>query len=131
MYDVLQKMGCIETIEITQITDTDKIWFSAKLYHYKAGYPDRLELITVLPLKFDDLNEVRGFLKGFETILGFEFFITKIETHTFRLDSWMKVSREQIKVCFQNDHALTPPNLPCDIFLIETNLNFLKLDSES
>ena len=129
MYNVLQKISCIETIEVIKITNITKIWFSMKLYHYKAGYPEKLGLETILPLEFDNLGEVRGFLKGVEAILGAELYVTKIESLVFRLDRWTKIGRDHIKVCFQDGHALTPRNLPHDIFVAKTGLEFIELDS--
>lgn len=130
MYDVLGKISCIETIEVTHLTSIVKIWYSVKLYHYKAGCQDKLQLGTALPLEFNTFSEVRGFLKGLEIILGAEFFVTKIEPPILHLNRWTKIDRDQIKVCFQNDcAALTPQNLPYDIFSAETVLKFLKSDS--
>lgn len=128
MYNVLQKISCIETIEVTHLINIVKIWYSVKLYHYKAGCQNKLQLGTSLPLEFDTLGEVRGFLRGLEMILGAEFFVTKIEPPILYLNSWTKIGRDQIEVCFQNDCPLTPQNLPYDIFYAETVIKFLKPD---
>jgi len=130
MYNVLQKIDCIETIKVVKIMDINKILFIINLYHYKAGYPDKLELKTIFPLEFDNLTEVRGFLKGLEIILGAEFYVTKIETLVLRLDRWTKICRDQIKVCIHNGHALMAKDLPHDIFSAETKLEFLEPDHQ-
>lgn len=125
MQNVLQKIDYIETIDVIKIPSLTQIWFSAKFYHYKAGHPEKLELTTTSPLEFDSLEEVRGFLKGFESLLGIELFVSKIGPLVLNLDAWTKVCRDRIKICHLNRQALTPRNLPLDIFEIKPDLEFL------
>jgi hypothetical protein len=108
--NVAQKMDNVEIIEITTSRE-NRQQFELKFFMFKSTSTTKMALSTINPVVLNTLDEVRGFLIGFSSITGIEFFVTDVRPNFMQLTGWPRICISGAEVCFIEKEKMTPKDL--------------------